>query len=63
MVGKDDSLPKIRDLFDFYKHWIQLRPDMVALIQSGRLTQREGAIMSHMLVLIDRVGPKDLDRA
>lgn len=63
MPQNNEPLPQIRDLFDFYNQWVHLRQDMVTLVASDRLTQRERLIIKLMIELTDRVGPTDLDRA
>jgi hypothetical protein len=62
MVQRRDSAPQIKDLFEFYNQWLFLRPEIVDLIASGRLSERETIIIKLMMELIDRVGPRDLDR-
>lgn len=63
MPQNNEPLPQIRDLFDFYNQWVHLKQDMVTLVASDRLTQRERLIIKLMIELTDRVGPTDLDRA
>ena len=62
MVQRGDSAPKIKDLFEFYNQWLFLRPEIVELLASGRLSERETIIIKLMMELIDRVAPRDLDR-
>ena len=62
MVKRGDSALKIKDLFEFYNQWLFLRPEIANLIESGRLSERETIIIKLMMELIDRVGPRDLDR-
>lgn len=62
MVKRGDSALKIKDLFEFYNQWLFLRPEIANLIASGRLSERETIIIKLMMELVDRVGPRDLDR-
>lgn len=62
MVKRGDSPPQFKDFFEFYNQWLSLRPEIANLISSGRLSERETIIVRLMMELIDRVGPRDLDR-
>ena len=62
MVKRGDPSLQFKDLFEFYNQWLSLRPEIASLISSGRLSERETIIIRLMMELIDRVGPRDLDR-
>ena len=60
MQDETAPVPPVEDLFDFYRRWPDLRPQMVRLVQSDRLSPAERTILSAMLDLVDRVGPTDI---
>jgi hypothetical protein len=52
----------IEDLVDFYKRWPGLRDIAVDLQSDAQLAQDQQAILEWMVLVIDRVGPADLER-
>ncbi|QRM35428.1 hypothetical protein [Microvirga sp. VF16] len=62
MTDDRACIPTIKDLFDFYQRWPDLRPRMVRLVASPRLDAKERTILSAMIDLVDRVGPSDLSQ-
>ena len=60
MTEERASKPSIKDLFDFYQRWPDLRPRMVRLAASTSLDAEERTILGAMIDLVDRVGPSDL---
>lgn len=62
MVKQGEPTLRFKDFFEFYNQWLSLRPEIASLISSGRLSERETTIVRLMMELIDRVGPRDLDR-
>lgn len=62
MVKREGSSLQFKDFFEFYNQWLSLRSEIANLISSGRLSERETLIIRLMMELIDRVGPRDLDR-
>ncbi|MBV7377619.1 hypothetical protein [Maritimibacter dapengensis] len=56
--GKD--ITGIENLFEFYRHWPELRNAMLDLANSDRLREFERTILKSMIATVDRVGPNDL---
>lgn len=52
-------MPPIRDLFDFYHYWPELREKVISLNETVGLDPEIEFILKWMVKLIDRVGPED----
>ena len=51
---------EIKDVFDFYTQWPELRDRIVTLREKGGLTAEDRHILSWMIHVMDRVGPSDV---
>ncbi|WP_142834610.1 hypothetical protein [Palleronia caenipelagi] len=49
---------EIRDLFEFYQNWDELRPMLEALTRDPRLSEQERRLVGQLIELVDRVGPQ-----
>lgn len=55
-----EDITGIENLFEFYRHWPELRKAMLVLADSDRLREFERTILKSMIATVDRVGPHDL---
>ena len=53
---------EIKDVFDFYTQWPELRGRIVALKDDSALTSADQEILYWMIHVMDRVGPSDVSR-
>lgn len=51
----------IEDLVDFYNRWPKLRSVASQMSEFSDFSEHEKRILEWMIVVIDRVGPADLD--
>lgn len=52
----------VRDVFDFYVQWPELRDRILALVDEGGLEPEDEEILGWMIHVMDRVGPSDVTR-
>lgn len=51
----------IEDLVDFYQRWPELRCQALEIQSEPQLSQSKRDLMEWMIMVIDRVGPADLE--
>lgn len=51
----------IKDVFDFYSRWPELRPQVLTLIETGECAAGDQEILSWLVKIMDRVGPPDVE--
>ncbi|MFD1797408.1 hypothetical protein FQV27_12400 [Paracoccus aurantiacus] len=62
MSGAESHL-NIRSINDFYERWPNLREHPLQLLENDQLPADLRMVLNWMVVVIDRVGPADLDRS
>lgn len=60
-MPKPENKIVIEDLVDFYKRWPELRQEALAIQNAPRLAADKKALLEWMIMVIDRVGPADLE--
>jgi hypothetical protein len=50
-----------RDLIDFHLRWQEFRAIAAGVAARGRLSEAEHEVIEWLVLLADRVGPRDLD--
>lgn len=60
-MPKSNDETAIADLVDFYKRWPDLRDQALEIQAEVDLSQSKRALLEWMIMVIDRVGPADLE--
>lgn len=61
MMCSEGSREEVKDLIDFYRLWPDMRNDAVSLQNDPRLEPHHAFMIKWMILVVDRVGPADLD--
>jgi hypothetical protein len=53
---------RVRDVADFQSRWAEFRPFATGALRSPALTAQEVDTLGWMIEVMDRIGPRDLER-
>ncbi len=60
-MPSENSRKEVEDLIGFYSLWPDMRCDAVSLQNDPRLEPQQASMIKWMILVIDRVGPADLE--